>query len=213
MSELIVIAGPQAAGKSTVLANIKKQFDRIGSNRSPILFTLQESRQIIAHRDISFGAIFMTPKQECDAVSCDLARMDRIIERGRDRVIFLDECNIFTMAHAEAHGIRDMAMYWNDYIMRLQKLRAKIVFIDVPPELSWERRCTSYSKRLVYFPKKDHDLIMNTFRQYLHRLHPMLIRLYAELPFQKRLVDGLGSQKSVEARVMKALAELSPMFR
>lgn len=78
------------------------------------------------------GAIFMSEERELEVVQCDFGRMDLILKRTHKRLIYIDECNIFTIAHAAAHGIRQVEKYWDEYVDRLQKLRAKVIFLDVP---------------------------------------------------------------------------------
>src|SRR3989344_6288546 len=196
MSQIVIIAGPQAAGKSTVIANLNRRFikQRLVSARSPVLFVLQESRQIIAHKNISLGAIFMTPAEECEAVECDLNRMNLILRRDHRHVVFIDECNIFTIAHALAHGIKDLEQYREAYYTRLKALHAAVVFLDVPPALSWERRRKQYDKRLVYFPRKDHADITMRYRRYLELIHPLLHEMYESLPFPKAMIDATGGK-------------------
>ena len=100
MSELFIIAGPQAAGKSTIIGNICTQYHAMSplfghpKVKIPPMFPLQESRQIIAHKDILLGAIFMTAEQEQEVIDCDLGRMDLILSRRQDHMIYLEECSI-----------------------------------------------------------------------------------------------------------------------
>jgi thymidylate kinase len=215
MSELIIIAGPQAAGKSTAISQLCSQYQIVSSflNRArkkiPAIFPLQESRQIIAHKDVLLGAIFMTPEQEEEVVECDLARMDLILSRRRDHLIYLDECNVFTIAHALAHGVKGVEKHWLEYIARLQRLRAKVIFLDVDPEISWERRHKKYQQRLIYFPANQHKAIMERYRAYLERLHPLLLDVYRRLPFPKELLDGRMSEKNIIQEISGALLRLS----
>ena len=219
MSELIIIAGPQAAGKSTIISQICSQYQAVSpfisssKKRKPILFPLQESRQIIAHKEILLGAIFMTAEQEEEVVNCDLGRMDLILRRSRERVIYLDECNIFTIAHAMAHGVKDINKHWSEYIVHLEKLNAKIIFLNIDPEISWERRCRKYEQRLVYFPVNRHKAIMRRSREYLKRLHPLLLSVYHRLPFSKEMLDGKMPQQEAIQKVSGALVRMSKYLK
>lgn len=219
MSELIIIAGPQAAGKTTIINQLCSQYQTISPffNRAgrkiPLMFPLQESRQIIVHKNILLGAIFMTPEQEQEVVSCDLARMDLILSRSRGRLIYLDECNIFTIAHAIAHGVKEVEKHWCKYISRLKKLNAKVVFLNVDPEVSWERRRRKYQQRLIYFSANRHEAIMRMYREYLTRLHPLLLDIYHRLPFPKEMLDSQMPEKDAIQEVSIALARLSVSFK
>lgn len=219
MGELIIVAGPQAAGKSTAISQICSQYQavlpligQLGRKIPPIL-PLQESRQIIAHKDILLGAIFMTTEQEEWVVSCDLTRMDLILARPKNRVVYLDECNIFTIAHAMAHGVSQVERHWSEYVTRLKRLKAKVIFLDVDPEVSWERRRRKYEQRLVYFPRKRHRSIMRAYHKYLKKLHPLLLDVYHRLPFPKELIDGRLPEKNIILEVSSALTRLSVSLR
>ena len=215
MSELIIIAGPQAAGKTTVVSQICSDFSGLYSvcnssvRKIPPIFPLQESRQIVVHKNVLLGAIFMTREQEEEVVECDLARMDLISNRSRDRLVYLDECNIFTIAHAMAHGIVDVESHWQEYILRLKRLNAKIIFLDVDPEISWERRRRKYQQRLIYFPANRHNAIMRKYHEYLIRLHPLLLDVYHRLPFPKEFLDARKAEKNVMQDITTALMKLS----
>src|SRR3989344_4124988 len=212
MSEFIIIAGPQAAGKSTVISRLNEQYQNISPlfprKKTPLLFPLQESRQIIVHANILLGAIFMTRQHELEVVKCDLLRMDQILRRTRDRLVYLDECNIFTIAHAAAHGIEEIEKHWNEYVVRLKKLRAKVIFLDIPPEVSWERRRKKYEQRLVYFPKKSHKGIMKRYEEYMEKAHILLHDVFRRVPFPKEIIDGRLPEKAVIQRVGEILANL-----
>ena len=219
MSELIIIAGPQAAGKTTAVSQICSYFSALSpilnssGRKIPPIFPLQESRQIIVHKDILLGAIFMTPEQEEEVVACDLARMDLILSRSRDRLVYLDECNIFTIAHATAHGVAGVENHWQEYISRLNQLNAKIIFLDVGPEISWERRRRKYEQRLIYFPANRHESIMRRYREYLARLHPILLDVYHRLPFPKEIIDARKPEKDVIQGITSALTKLSDTLK
>ncbi len=217
MSELIIIAGPQAAGKSTTIARLSEQYAGIaplfGRKRGPLIFPLQESRQIFVHMHMLLGGIFMTPEQEYQIIACDFERMDAIARRASRRIVYLDECNVFTLAHAAAHGVAGVQDQLANYVRRLQALRAKVIFLDIPPSVSWDRRKRSYEKRLVYFPTKDHARLMSAFERHLHKVHPLLLETYEKLPLPKRLIDARQPNRSIIAQASAALSELSTSFR
>lgn len=203
MSKLAIIAGPQAAGKSTIVAKLSSQPYAVAT-----LFPLQESRQIIVHKHMLLGAIFMTLEQELEVVSCDLARMDLILRRNQNHLVYLDECNIFTVAHAAAHGVLEIERYWNEYLTRLTRLNATVIFIDVPPEISWERRRRRYEQRLVYFPEDQHTAILRQYQDYQVKLHPLLLDVYRRLPFPKAIVDGRAAEDTVIKMVCEQMVDL-----
>ena len=217
MSEFIIIAGPQAAGKSTVIQRLTEQYQSIRSlfpkKKTPLLFPLQESRQIVVHKYALLGAIFMTAAHEEEVVQCDLARMDVILERRGDRAVYLDECNVFTTAHAAAHGILNLESHFEGYAKRLRRCNAKVVFIDVPSEESWLRRLPKYEARLIHFPYKQHVAIMRQYREYLKRLRPLLLDLYDRIELPKELINGCVPEDTVVRETCQALTRLSTSFQ
>jgi len=220
MSELIIIAGPQAAGKTTTIIHLCSEYQSMSplfscaNKKLPPIFPLQESRQIIVHRDILLGAIFMTAEQEEDIIACDLGRMDLILKHAREKhIIYLDECNIFTIAHAVAHGVKSVEKYWQEYVDRLTRLNAKVIFLDVDPETSWERRRAKYQQRLVYFPTNRHKSIMRRYQEYLKRLHPLLLDVYERLPFPKQMLSSHTLGKDKVQSFAEALIKISDSFK
>lgn len=219
MIEYVIIAGPQAAGKSTVITQLSEQYRNIvpflsrASKKIPTLLPLQESRQIVIHKNVLFGAIFMSPEDEEEVVQCDLKRMDLIWTRQDSQsLIYLDECNIFTIAHATAHGVTKIDIFRKEYIQRLEKLNAKVVFLDIPPEVSWIRRKRRYEERLVYFPEDQHEAIMIRYKDYIERLYPGLLSLYDELQFPKRKISTDCTLPILMQRTSEALVQISSLF-
>lgn len=213
MSDFFIIAGPQAAGKSTVIYHLNLQCRNaslVFSERPPLpLFPLQESRQIIAHKYMHLGAIFMTLQHEREVGMCDLERMDILFKRRRDHLLYIDECNIFTIAHAAARGITDIECSFDRYMRRLEKLQAKVIFLDIPPELSWERRRPVYEQRLVYFKKSQRKSIMERYHSYQQRIYPLLKDIYARVPCPKVLIDAHVSKGALIEKVSWTLSYLS----
>lgn len=215
MRRFIIIAGPQAAGKSTVISQINDQYQAMyplssafGMGKIPCLFPLQESRQIVVHTNVLLGGTFMTEEQELEVVKCDLKRMDTILSQPHDNLVYLDECNIFTLAHANANGFSEVEKYWQEYIDRLVKLQAAVIFLDVHPEVSWERRHHKYQQRMVCFPEYEHAVVLGKYYEYIQKLGPALLSVYEKLGIPKRLIDASLSLKTVMQNVNRALAEL-----
>ena len=213
MSEIVIIAGPQAAGKSSVITSLDRQYRDVTKyfcgKKGALLFPMQESRQIIVHKHMLLGAIWMTKEHEREVVDCDMERMDLILKRNEKELVYVDECNVFTIAHAVAHGIIEVEQYWYEYMLRLDRLKAKVLFLNIPVEISWERRRVHYERRLVYFSKDQHQSIMRRYRDYLDIMRLSLIDVYKRLPFPKSMIDANCSKEQVLAKVNQSLTELS----
>lgn len=201
-TKYLVIAGPQAAGKSTLVNAVASQ--------KPAIITLEESRQIIVHKYQRKGAIFMTRDDEIEVIHQDMTRMFSIIGKGSGGTggAYVDETNVFTLAHARAHGIDLVAGYYKQYCDMLARLQGAVLFLDVPPALSWSRRRHRYLQRLWDFEPSERDDLMAKYEEYLERLHPELNDIFDRLPCPKRRVDATGAPDEVLRFALHAFREL-----
>ncbi|MDI6721622.1 MAG: deoxynucleoside kinase [Candidatus Aenigmarchaeota archaeon] len=186
-----VVGGPQAAGKSSTIKYLHSKYCStvpMDENVYKNLVALQEMRQIIIHKYSILGAIFMDKSDEIEIVENDLKRMDNILDLDDDR-IYLDECNIFTLAHLKNHCI-EANKYFHEYCDRLRRLDASIMFLGISPEISWQRRKKRYEERIEGFPPDERETIMRSYKEYLFELHPRISELYEELDFPKTKIDA-----------------------
>jgi len=194
MKRLVVLSGPQAAGKSHCLHKIQQLLQDIypcfPDNKNITPFILQEARQIVVHKYHAMGAIFLTPEQEREIIEIDFFRMNRILEEQDESLLYFDECNIFTLAHARAHGIELSEKFFERYISLLKKLNAVVIFIDLSPEISWLRRKESYQSRLLRFPEEQRSGIMHRYFDYLQTLYPSLKRMYDKISLPKTIINS-----------------------
>ncbi len=199
--EYFVLAGPQAAGKSTLCQHI--------CSGNSTLIPLQESRQVIIHNCGKKGAIFMNYLDELEVIHYDMTRMFTILGQERRGSSYIDETNVFTLGHARAHGIDLVDGYFRQYLDLLKRFKAAVIFIDVPPTISWDRRRYRYAQRLWDFADQEREETMTRYRTYLDRLYPELLEIYDRLDLPKVKIDG--SQTAEE--VLRASREAFLMFR
>jgi deoxyadenosine/deoxycytidine kinase len=192
-----IVAGPQAAGKSTLKQRICAD--------DPGILPLEESRQIIVHRHQRKGAIFMTAHDEIEVIQYDIARMFQVLDQDRPGQTYLDETNVFTLGHARAHGIDLLDGFFKQYCDMLATLKAAIVLIDVPPDVSWERRRHRYAERLWDLEDEQRARTMARYKAYLDRLHPELLAIYDRLSLPKVKIDGTAPQEESYRAVAEAL--------
>ena len=211
MKRLVVISGPQAAGKSTSIKKIHQLLTDVYPcfpGAKPIVpFALQEARQIVVHKYHAMGAIFLTEEQELEMIDIDFGRMKTILGELDYRLLYIDECNIFTLAHAKAHGINLTDVYFPQYIEYLQKLNAHFIFLNIPPETSWARRKESYQSRMFRFPESERKGIMERYFGYLETLHPALNEIFDKIDLPKIKIDARASNEKVVKEIMNFLAE------
>lgn len=199
--KFFILAGPQAAGKST----IKQAF----SSQVNGLIPLEEARQIIVHKHQRKGAIFMTRHDEIDVIHFDMTRMFDILHRGPTGEILLDETNVFTLGHARAHGIDLLEGYFRQYVDLLTELGAGVIFVDVPPQISWERRQPRYAERLWDLQPEEKHRIMVSYREYLEGLHTELLAIFDRLDLAKVKINAVGAVDETVRRALEAFGQLN----
>ncbi len=198
-----VIAGPQAAGKTTTIEYLSKIYRNSNSFNDCRRFSFfKEGREIINKKYSIGGAIAMTKQDEIKAIELDMKKMFETEEEMKSRAdkIYVDECNIFNLAHASMHGIL-IENYLEEYCSILKRLNAKIIFLDVVPEISWQRRKNKYFERAKSLPLKEQEEIMREYKRYLKEVYPNLLRLYKRLNFPKFKLDASFSlEKCLSSR-------------
>jgi nicotinamide riboside kinase len=181
-NQYFVFAGPQAAGKSSLVTRVCAE--------NQAIIPLEESRQIIVHKYQRKGAIFMTELDEIEVIHNDMTRMFVVLAHSHSAHTYVDETNVFTLAHARAHGIDLVSGYFKQYCDMLARLKAGIIFVDVPPAVSWDRRRFRYMQRLWDVSDEHREELMAKYKSYLDRLYPELLDVYHKLDCKKGIIDG-----------------------
>jgi thymidylate kinase len=204
-----VLAGPQCAGKSTVKSYLYARFmtRRPGEPHPRNLVLLQEMRQLVMHEHGIHSAIFIDSCTECEIVERDLARMDDILRRADER-LYLDETNVFTLAHASRRGL-DTAFHLAAYVERLKRLDAAVLFFDLAPALSWSRREARYNERVKGFPRSEADVVLNQYRRYLDEVDSCLSMIRASLPVDIVRIDASRSTEDTLSRSAEVFVALA----
>lgn len=203
--QYLVIAGPQAAGKSSLMRSLCLE--------ESAMIPLEESRQIIVHKNQRKGAIFMTPADEIEVIHYDMMRMFTIIGKVSEGSFYLDETNIFTLGHARAHGVDLLEGYFKQYTDMLARLQGAVLFVDIPSDVSWERRRHRYVQRLWDLRPEEREVVMAKYRAYLERLRPELIEIFDRLDCPKLRIDSSGLPNKVSRLAIDAVRKLQNEVR
>lgn len=197
-----VISGPQSAGKSTTIRHLSSIFTESVSflNRTSKPVFLGEERERVGKRNNFMGAIFMTSEQERDVIAADLRRMQQLPEAG----LYFDESNIFTLAHALLHGVQ-IDNYFRDYCLELRRLNPRILFLNVSPDISWQRRSLSYRTRVQSFPKSEQEKTLREYQAYMQGVYPQLLGIYERLHFPKLMLNTSKPQEKSLSKVVKSI--------
>jgi hypothetical protein len=222
----IIVAGPQAAGKSSSIEYMQAKYQSLISlqNRQEFgskipfyapdgpemlptnIILYQEMRALVVRENKIKGGIFMDWAEESEVIDRDIARLDETISKEDNRV-YIDETNIFTLAHAGRHNVLIKPSY-ERYMKRLRQLNTVILFLDINKMTSWERRSPSYMARVANHPEKDREIEMNNFLSYLDLVYPRLYDIYDLLPFPKRMINTETSIEQTEEDVTSALEQM-----
>ncbi len=154
----------------------------------------------------------MTADDEIEVIHHDMTRMFTIIGKDSKETQYFDETNVFTLGHAKAHGIDLLDGYFKQYNDMLERLDAAVLFMDVPPDVSWNRRRHRYTQRLWDLSEGERDVIMTKYRAYLERLHDELLTLLDRLTLPKIKINATGSQDEVSRLAAEAFCQLQGQF-
>ncbi len=188
--QYIIIAGPQAAGKTTTKKYFEKKYN--DSENKNIIF-LDETREIVNKKYNPFGTLTVTRDLEYKIIEEDLTRLNKISEREKEgNMIYVDETSLFGLAHSSLRGI-EIKDYLKEYINILKGLNPKIFFIDVNPEVSWSRRKDRYENRLGEMSYLEKNDALGEIRGYLDNVYPQLIQMFWQIDLPKMKIDGVNN--------------------
>jgi len=201
----VIVAGPQASGKSVAQRHIAMTFKNT--------IVLREAGQILLEREQergnALGGALVDSEFEKRVLQLDLARMQNIRDTP-SRYIFIDESNVFAVAHAKVKNPDLAEILFLKYTQALDSFNTGIVFTHVTPQVSWERRQRVYEKR--YEDALDLSARMKRSKEYIFQLYPHLVALYETLPYPKQQVEGAIQfqefKKCVETAFEKVCREM-----
>jgi len=180
--QYLIIAGPQAAGKTTTKRYLEERCKEFSNQNFRFL---DESRDIISKKHSSFGTLTITRDLEYKIIEEDLSRLKGIEERGKDSDInYVDETSVFGLAHSCLHGI-EIKDYFREYIDILRRLDSSVMFLDVPPEISLSRRKERYEKRFASMDEDEKKDAMDEVWKYFNGVYPELLKMFEQINLPK----------------------------
>lgn len=186
MKKLFIIAGHQAAGKTTAKIILEEALrDNFKKYPSTKIQSWDEAGAMIIKKHQGGGGQFISTQQEKEIIEFDLARLKKLIINTQENLIIIDETNIFSLAHANARGLNWEKKYLENYLKYLQSLETTIIFLESLPETSWQRRQRKYQERCLGMDEEQATEAMQSYRTYLNNLYPSLLALYEKMPFPK----------------------------
>lgn len=191
-TRLIVIAGPQSSGKTTLFQVLKKRF--------PKNIFLEEINPYLLTGHKHFGAAFVNKNLQKAICNADIQRTLKITNSKTDHT-YIIETGIFGLAYLEKiFGARKANIYWKKYLTIYKKFTPIIFFIDTKPIISWKRRKDKYLLRILNTGIKDKKSINKMMKKYnknLNDLYPLFIKYYQKIPFKKYQINNSRKKQLV----------------
>jgi len=203
MKKLIIIAGPQSSGKTTLFNSLKKKVKNAVFLKEINPFTLVGKKHL--------GGAFVDLKLENKIIDNDLKRLIKIINQEFQKKLIIEETGIFHLVYLKklTNG-KNFRYYYQKYLKVYKKFLPKIIFIDTKAQISWQRRKSIYLSRLKKITdQKQKNLLLKKYRQKIFELYPQWHLLYNHLPFKKVLIKN--SYKT-RADFLKETLKMADLF-
>ncbi len=198
MACLLIIAGPQSSGKTTVFNLLKNYLidDRQPDKR--VAFLSEINPYCFVNKN-HLGAAFVDKKLQIAIANADLKRIQKIIDNNFDHdrgkscdKTYLIETGIFGLVYFEhILGRKKAEIYFKKYLEMYKHFSPIILFIDTKPEISWKRRKPKYLERIknsgVIDPKKK-AAMLKKYRGIIDALYPLWLKWYKKFPFEKYMI-------------------------
>lgn len=187
-TRLIVIAGPQSSGKTSVLKFISQKFLDI-----PII---NEVNQYTILGKNHMGSVFVNSDIEIKVVKKDIEITKKI---NRHNLITVIETGILHCPYLERFcNAKTADKFFNNYLKIYKIFRPIVIFINTKPSVSWRRRKKIYYKRIMKQGIKDKKQIKNIMEKYkkgLFIMYPLWLKYYKKIPFEKYMIKNSHNEK------------------
>jgi len=181
--KLIIIAGPQSSGKTTLFNFLKK-------NLKNTLF-LEEVNPFTIVGPKHLGGAFVDLALEKKIIEYDLKRLKKIIQEHKLQSI-IEETGVFHLVYLKKLVNKKIFnQYLKKYLCLYKKFFPMIVFIDTKPKISWKRRRNIYLSRIQKQGIKDQKQKQTFLKKYANKifyLYDHWLNLYQTLPFKKIII-------------------------
>lgn len=165
----ILVAGPQASGKTAALRLISENFPNVKIHN-------ESGAEVIKERGLLGGA-FVSEEAEREIMEREVHKLHAIsLSPG----VHVDETGIFSIAHARSLGYKSLAKeFLPKFKEALKKLDFRLLFLNTDPEISFARREKYYRKRGL----SEDQLI--ACRVKIEKTYDEFLRLYESLACEK----------------------------
>lgn len=180
-TKLLIIAGPQSSGKTTVFELLKKKYAKIK-------FIPEINPYAIAGNN-HLGGAFVDAKLDKKIVDISIKKI-AVVNKSYKTVCV--ETGPFHIAWlAENTDQKTVDVYFLKYLKALKPFEPTILFIDTKPAVSFRRRKNIYLSRIKKAginDRREKKRMLNKYENKIKRLYPLLIKYYKKLPFAKIMI-------------------------
>ncbi len=189
MPKLFIIAGPQSAGKVTLLNYLRKKHKN--------WFYVDEVNPASVTGKKYFGAINTTAELEKRIIEEDIKNIKNI---RRDHNVIILNTGIFHYVFALYFNYKKLANYFfKQYLNAHKGLNPYVIFINAIPEVSWERRKPKYIKRIEDKGITDPAIIeqhLAKYKKIIDTVYPYWFECYNRVPYPKLIIENSNKKKN-----------------
>ncbi len=199
---LLIIAGPQSSGKTTIWKLLKKHYRSATFIDETNQYTVQDKKHL--------GAAYVDKDLEAKIIRADIKKITGI---NKPVKLVIIETSIFHSLYSEALGDEKKAhVFYSEYLRSFRRFKPKVLFIDTKPLISWKRRKKYYLGRIKKAGINDRQQKSEMLKKYknkIFQLYPFWIKYYQALPFPKiRVKNSSKPYKKFIAEVLNRLDKI-----
>lgn len=182
-TKLIIIAGPQSSGKTTVMKLLEKKY--------PHIPFIEETNQYTVVDKNHLGGAYVNSQTETFINDEVIKKIEAV---SREQNIEFIESGIMHCVYLEKFcGERTAEKYLKKYLRAQVGLKPILLFIDTKPNISWRRRREIYLKRIdktgITDAKRKKEM-MGKYRANIFTLYPLWHKYFHLIPFEKYMIKN-----------------------
>lgn len=182
-TKLIVIAGPQSSGKTTIMKLLEKKYPHIPFIEETNQFTVVDKNHL--------GGAYVDSETERQINEADIEKIKTI---DRNQGFAFIESGIMHIIYMEYYCDEKTAIdYLKKYTKAYEGLHPIVFFIDTKPQISWRRRRKTYIQRIdragVTDSKKRREML-GFYRTRISNIYHIWHKYYRLIPFEKYMIKN-----------------------
>lgn len=201
-TKLIIIAGPQSSGKTTIMKLLEKKY--------PHIHFIEETNQFTVIDKNHLGGAYVDNQTERHINDVVIEKI-KAIDRNQS-VIFI-ESGIMHSPYMEYYCDEKTARsYLKKYINAHEGLHPLVFFIDTKPQISWKRRRKAYIQRIdkagITNLNKRKGML-DFYRTRISNIYPLWHKYFNLITFEKYMIKNSYKKWDVfEREIMEKIKSI-----